>query len=282
MGKKDVPVEDKLAYYLLKGMNKAIREYGMIADGDRIAVAVSGGKDSLTLLHLLRLRQKSVAEKYQIVAIHVDMRSPEGVPCWGADTHEGLKNYLEAQGQEFSWETIRAQSPESCFRCAHLRRKAIFLAAQRLNCSRIATGHHADDAAQTTLLNLIFHGQAETLHPQREFFAGQLVLIRPLIYLQEKEIARFAQAMAFPVIPAGCPHHAASRRALVKDLIRNLERQYPKVKINLVRAGLRGLQRRENLDLRSDAPHDESGETFASDPQEPPTTRHPQHKKEGS
>jgi tRNA 2-thiocytidine biosynthesis protein TtcA len=264
MGKNDVPVEDRLAYYLLKGMNKAIRDYGMIGDGDRIAVAVSGGKDSFTLLHLLRLRQKSVAEKYQLVAVHVDMRSPEDTPCWGDETHNGLKDYFQAQAQEFSWETIHAQSPEGCFRCAHLRRKAIFLAAKRLDCNKVATGHHTDDAAQTTLLNLIFQGQVETLHPKREFFAGQLVLIRPLIYLQEKEIARFAQTTAFPVIPAGCPHSVTSRRALVKELIRNLEKQYPKVKINLVRAGLRGLSGRERLDVGRDPPYDEPSQTLAS------------------
>jgi tRNA 2-thiocytidine biosynthesis protein TtcA len=269
MGKSDLPPEGKLAYYLLKGMNKAIRDYDMIADGDRIAVAVSGGKDSLTLLHLLRIRQKSVAQTYQIMPVHVEMLSPEGTPCWSIATSAKLEDYLQAQGQQLCQETIHVQSPEGCFRCAYLRRKAIFLAAKRLHCNRIAMGHHADDAAETTLLNLIFHGQVETLRPKREFFAGRLVLVRPLIYLQEKEIARFAKTMSYPAIPVDCPHSATSRRALVKDLIRNLEGQYPKVKINLFRAGLRRQHGEAGLDQQLDPPYDKSSQTSALAPQDP-------------
>lgn len=235
MGKRDIPLQDRLAFYLLKAINKAIRDYGMIADGDHIAVAVSGGKDSLTLLHLLRLRQRSVPESYKLTVVHVPT---PWASCGPAGTRDMLERYLQAQGQAYAIEVAETVAQLDCARCSYLRRKAILEAAHRLGCNKIAHGHHADDAAQTTLLNLIFGGRIETLSPRREFFDGLLVLIRPMIYVQEKEIARFAQTGALPQLPSRCPREATSRRTLMKQMIRQLERVYPKVKINLFRAGL--------------------------------------------
>lgn len=239
MSKREISTPDKLAYYLLKSMNKAIRDYAMIADGDRIAVAVSGGKDSLALLHLLRLRQQTTPEKYDIVAVHVAMATADGAPCVDADERDALAAYLHSTGQAYSVEAVEVTDQPECFRCSHLRRRALFQAARRLDCNKLALGHHADDAAETTLLNLIFHGRVETLSPTRSFFDGEFVLIRPLIYVPEKRLARFAQACSLPVMPASCSHHLTSRRRWVKDLIHALEQEYPKVKINLFRAGLR-------------------------------------------
>jgi tRNA 2-thiocytidine biosynthesis protein TtcA len=239
MSKRDISTQDKLAYYLLKSMNKAIRDYEMIADGDRIAVAVSGGKDSLALLHLLRLRQQSAAEKYETVAVHVVMGQADGTACTEAAGRSTLGAYLQATGQEYAFEPVEVAEQPDCFRCSHLRRQALFRAARRLGCNKLALGHHADDAAETTLLNLIFHGRVETLAPRRSFFDGQFVLIRPLIYVPEKRLARLAQACALPVMAASCPQRITSRRQWVKELIQSLEQEYPKVKINLFRAGLR-------------------------------------------
>nr|MBC7244335.1 hypothetical protein [Chloroflexota bacterium] len=246
MGKCDLSLKDRLAYYLLKGMNKAIRDYQMIADGDRIAVAVSGGKDSLTLLYLLLLRQQSALERYETIAVHVRMHKADGAPCTEVDPRDALERV------DVHLETLEVVDvgvrPNDCFRCAYLRRKAIFEAAQRLGCNKVAFGHHADDAAQTTLLNLVFHGRVETLYPKRPFFGGQFTLIRPMIYLPEKRIMRFAQACAFPLQATSCAHSLDSRRALMKDLIRMLEQEYPKVKINLFRAGLRMHSSEQNDD----------------------------------
>jgi tRNA 2-thiocytidine biosynthesis protein TtcA len=238
MSKRDIALKDRLAYYLLKGVNKAIRDYEMIAHGDRIAVAVSGGKDSLTLLHLLRLRQTSVPEKYETVAVHVTMLKSDGTSCTQPDVRNALDGYFQSERQACAFEAVDVDAQPSCFRCSYLRRKAIFTAAQRLGCNKVALGHHADDAAQTTLLNLFFHGKVETLNPKRQFFGGQFELIRPMIYVPEKEIVRFVRACAFPSIPAHCPHGPTSRRMLAKSVIRTLEQEYPKVKINLLRAGL--------------------------------------------
>jgi len=241
VSKRDIALKDRLAYYLLKGVNKAIRDYEMIADGDRIAVAVSAGKDSLTLLHLLRLRQKSAPEKYETVAVHATMLKSDGTPCAEMDARDALKVYFQSEGQAYAFEVVDvgAQPQPNCFRCSFLRRKAIFIAAQRLGCNKVALGHHADDAAQTTLLNLFFHGKTETLSPKRRFFGGQFEIIRPMIYVPEKKIVRLARACALPSISAHCSHTVTSRRTLVKNVIRALEQEYPKVKINLFRAGLR-------------------------------------------
>lgn len=239
MSKRDIALKDRLAYYLLKGVNKAIRDYEMIADGDRIAVAVSAGKDSLTLLHLLRLRQKSAPEKYETVAVHVTMLKSDGMSCAEMDARDALKVYFQSEGQAYAFEVVDVGVQPDCFRCSFLRRKAIFTAAQRLGCNKVALGHHADDAAQTTLLNLFFHGKVETLSPKRRFFGDQFEIIRPMIYVPEKKTVRFARACALPSISAYCPHAVTSHRTLVKNVIRALEQEYPKVKINLFRAGLR-------------------------------------------
>jgi tRNA(Ile)-lysidine synthase TilS/MesJ len=242
MAKSDIPLHERLAYYLLKGLNRAVRDYAMIGAGDRVAVAVSGGKDSLTLLHLLRLRQRSAQDKYDVVAVHVTGAESSETPCSTVKARRTLEAYFRAQAQEYAIEAMEAAPEPDCARCAYLRRRALFEAAKRMACNRIALGHHADDAAQTTLLNLIFSGRAETLRPSREFFAGRFVLIRPMMYVEEKEIARFAEAAGLPAVQSRCPSERTSHRIWVKGLIRIMEQEQPKVKINLIRAGLKFLE----------------------------------------
>jgi tRNA 2-thiocytidine biosynthesis protein TtcA len=241
LGKCNVALKDKLAYYVLKNVNKAIREYEMIADGDRIAVAVSGGKDSLTLLHLLSLRQRCVPEKYTAVAVHVVTPWSGKTSCSQPETRTELEAYFKSLGQDCTFETLDVEESVSCFRCSYRRRKALFLAAQRTGCNKVALGHHSDDAVQTTLLSLFSGGRVETLYPKREFFGGQFVLIRPMIYVSEEEIARLAQACGFPVIADPCPHSSSSRRVLVKNMLATLKQEFPDMKTNLLRAGLRGV-----------------------------------------
>jgi tRNA(Ile)-lysidine synthase TilS/MesJ len=242
VGKRDIALQDKLAFYLLKSVNKAIRDYHMLTDGDRVAVGVSGGKDSLALLDLLRLRQRSSVEKYELVAVHVVLQTPDGASCAGTATRAALEARWAAEGQECAFETMQVEGQPDCFRCSYLRRKALFAVAERLGCQKLALGHHADDAAQTTLLNLAFHGRVETLRPRRVFFGGHFVLIRPLIYVPEKDLVRYARARALPVQPNACRRVRTSRRALVKGILRELEHEDPHVRINLFRAGLRGAE----------------------------------------
>jgi len=116
------------------------------------------------------------------------------------------------------------------------RRKALFLAADRLGCNKMAFGHHSDDVAQTTLLNLFYHGRLETTEPRVTFFGGKITVIRPLLYVPEKELFRFARACEFPVGGAPCPQGANSARTKMQNLLRTLEKDCPQVKANLFRA----------------------------------------------
>jgi len=229
-----------LAYWLLKDVNRGIREHDLVRDGDRIAVAVSGGKDSLALLTLLDLRRRSVAEHYSLIALHVqgDSRGPN------TPAHPPLQRWLAQRG--YAYRILSPQLgdsetlPLNCQRCAWSRRRTLFEAATREGCGVVAFGHHADDLAQTTLLNLLFHGRAETMAPRREYFGGRLRLIRPLCYVPEKAVRRFARALDLPPPPATCPQAEHSQRELARSLLSQAETGHPQVRTNLLRAGLRG------------------------------------------
>lgn len=230
---------DRLAHFILRAVNKAVREFDMLRPGDRVAVAVSGGKDSLSLLRLLQIHGISAEKRYTVVAIHV-----RGDATGVTAAHEPLEEWLAAEGVP-----CRVVEPEltadetlplTCQRCTWLRRKALFLAADALGCNVVAFAHHADDAAQTTLLNLLYGGDVRTLQPAASYFGGRFRLIRPLIYVPESELARFAAASHFPPPPPPCPRGGDSRRKLVADMLKLLGRDYLRQgRMNLIRAGLR-------------------------------------------
>ena len=236
-----VPDPQRLAYWLLKDINKAIRDFDMIRDGDRIGVAVSGGKDSLSLLRLLDWRRKFVSEQYELVALHIvgDTRGPQ------CPTHPPLIDWLAQSGYPYAVEAMNIPEdeplPMDCQRCTWNRRHTLFQVFRQMGCNVIAFGHHADDLAQTTLLNLFFSGQIETIAPSRDYFDGELRLIRPLCYSWEKDIRRFAHANPdFPPAPPACPRSSESRRQRAEELIRQTEKWAKNVRINLLRAGLKG------------------------------------------
>lgn len=235
------PGPERMAYWLLKPFNQAVREFGMLADGDRVAVALSGGKDSLSLLRLLDLRRRSAPERYELTVIHVLGDGSEPL-----QPHPPLADWLEANGYACRFEPFTLSPDETlpmgCQRCTWNRRKILFEAARRLGCNVVAFGHHADDLAQTTLLNLLYHGAAETMAPRRDFFDGQIRAVRPLCYIPEADLRRFARASGFPPPPPACPQADTSRRRLAADLLRQAQRAAPAARTNLLRAGLRYLQ----------------------------------------
>jgi tRNA 2-thiocytidine biosynthesis protein TtcA len=218
-------------------MGKAIHRYGLIQEGDRILVGVSGGKDSLTLVHLLHERSKRVPIHYELMPVYIDL----GFDSGRADI---LRNFFESKGLPYHIESTdigrRANSAENrenpCFLCSWERRKCLFHLAHRFKCNKIALGHHQDDIIETLLLNIFYSAEISTMLPLQTLFKGKITLIRPLALLEEKKIERFAQEMKLPFGSSGCPSSGKTKRKVVKDLIETLSKRDRRVKGNIFRA----------------------------------------------
>jgi tRNA 2-thiocytidine biosynthesis protein TtcA len=218
-------------------VGKAIHHYGLIQDGDRILVGVSGGKDSLTLLHLLKERLKRVPIHYELIPVHIDL----GFNSGRADI---LKDYFEREGLSYHIEFTdigrRANSPENrenpCFLCAWERRKYLFRLANRFKCNKVALGHHKDDIIETLLINIVYSGEISTMLPIQSLFKGKITLIRPLSLVEEKRIEKFAQTMHLPFGSSGCPSSGRTKRKEIKEIIGILSKKNRKVKGNIFRS----------------------------------------------
>lgn len=220
---------DKLAFYLLKALGKANRRYRLLADGDIILVAVSGGKDSMSLLDLLWRRQASAGERYSLIAGHIraDAHCGRGV------SEEWLRDWCAARAIPLvvdeiaivaEREAAREKGEQACFRCAWLRRKALFDMASRLGCTKLAFAHHADDIAETTLMNLFYTATFRPMEAKLPFFGGRFAVIRPLAYVEERDIVTFALASGYPLEGERCPEAATSRRSTVRAILQQLDR----------------------------------------------------------
>ena len=218
-------------------MGKAIHGYGLIQEGDRILVGVSGGKDSLTLLHLLHERSKRVPVHYELMPVYIDL----GLGSGKADT---LRNFFETKKLlnhiEFTDISRRANSSENrenpCFLCSWERRKHLFHLAHRFKCNKIALGHHKDDIIETLLLSIFYSAEISTMLPLQALFKGKITPIRPLALLEEKKIERFSRETELPFGPSGCPSSGKTKRKVVKDLIEALSKKDRRVKGNIFRA----------------------------------------------
>ena len=229
---------DRLAHYLLRAVNKACYAYRLLDKGDVVLVAVSGGKDSLTLLDLLWRRQALARERYRLIVGHV--RSDWH--CGRAAPLPWLQGWCAARGLELAVEEmavaddLRAMRKSRCFRCAWVRRKTLFTLAERLGCNKLALAHHADDIAETTLMNLFYNARIASLAPKMRLFDGRLTVVRPLALVEERDIPPFVRASGFPIVGEPCPEGLTGRRALVKRVLRELESENHRVKRSIFAA----------------------------------------------
>jgi len=215
----------------LRGLTgKAIADYAMIEAGDRIMVCVSGGKDSYTLLDLLLSLQRRAPVEFELIAVNLDQKQPE-FPA------EVLPDYLERLGVPFSivtedtYSIVKRVIPEGktmCGLCSRLRRGILYRVATELGATKIALGHHREDIVETLFLNMIHGGRLKTMPPKLLSDNSQHVVIRPLAYCAEREIARYARGRQFPIIPCRlCGSQEHAQRKKLKAMLADWEREDP-------------------------------------------------------
>ena len=220
----------KLAKRLRRQMGEAIADYAMIEAGDRVMVCLSGGKDSYALLDVLRALQEKSPVRFELVAVNLDQKQP-GFPA------HVLPQYLAGLGVPFriveqdTYSVVKRVLPEGstlCSLCSRLRRGALYRVAGELGATKIALGHHRDDILATFFLNLFFGGKLKAMPPKLRSDDGRHVLIRPLAYVREDDLAAYAAERGFPIIPCDlCGSQEHLQRRVVRDMLRGWEKEHP-------------------------------------------------------
>ena len=226
---------------MLSYVRRAVDDYNMIEDGDRIAVGISGGKDSLTLLEVLSEMRIFYPKKYELVAITVDMGFE------GVDFSE-IKEFCRRLKVEYVIEKTEIskiifdirKEPNPCSLCAKMRRGSLHSAAQAAGCNKVALGHHFDDAVETFMMNLFFEGRLGCFSPKSYLSNRRLGLIRPMIYATEKDVKYFIGKRKLPVLVNPCPEDHATEREKMKNLLSELERNNKGVKHRIFNAMCKG------------------------------------------
>ena len=221
---------NKLEKRLCRQVGQAIGDFNMIEKGDRVMVCMSGGKDSYGLLDILmKLRQRAPVP-FELVAVNLDQKQPgfpeEVLPAWL--TQAGVPFHIEAQD---TYSIVKAKIPEgktTCSLCSRLRRGILYSVARRLGCNKIALGHHRDDMLQTFFLNMFFGGKLKGMPPKLTSDNGEFIVIRPLAYVAENDLIRWAEHRQFPIIPCNlCGSQENMQRKMVGQMLREWDKKYP-------------------------------------------------------
>src|SRR4026209_1975444 len=220
----------KLQAHLRGLVGKAIEDFAMIAPGDRVMVCLSGGKDSYTLLDILLSLQRSAPVKFELVAVNLDQKQPD-FPA------HVLPEYLDALGvpyhviEQDTYRVVKRVIPEGrtmCGLCSRLRRGALYRYAAENGITKIALGHHRADIVETLFLNMFFGGKLKAMPPKLRSADGKHIVIRPLAYVAERDIERYARGRGFPIIPCNlCGSREHLQRAAVKKMLADWEREHP-------------------------------------------------------
>jgi tRNA 2-thiocytidine biosynthesis protein TtcA len=231
--------ENKLEKKLCRLVGQAIGDFGMIEDGDKVMVCLSGGKDSYAMLDILMKLRERAPINFEIVAVNLDQKQPN----FPAET---LPNYLKSLGIPFhieeqdTYSIVKRVIPEgktTCGLCSRLRRGILYRVADELGATKIALGHHRDDILETLMLNMFYAGKLKGMPPKLRSDDGKHIVIRPLAYVPEKLLERYAVDMSFPIIPCDlCGSQPNLQRQVMKEMLRDWEKKHPGRVENLFRS----------------------------------------------
>ncbi|AJQ94595.1 tRNA 2-thiocytidine(32) synthetase TtcA [Gynuella sunshinyii] len=230
LSKKDKTEFNKLQKRLRREVGKAIADYNMIEDGDKVMVCLSGGKDSYTMLDILLGLQKSAPVNFELVAVNLDQKQP-GFP------EHVLPEYLQSLNVPYhilerdTYSIVQDMVPEgktTCGICSRLRRGTLYAFAEQIQANKVALGHHRDDIIETLFLNMFYGGKLKAMPPKLLADSGRNILIRPMAYCQEEDIARYAEIKEFPIIPCNlCGSQDNLQRQAIKQMLKGWEKQQP-------------------------------------------------------
>ena len=232
--------QDKLFRKIKRLTGRAIGDFGLIEEGDRIAIGVSGGKDSYTLLHILRELQRRAPISYELIAVNVDSGFP-GYQKEVIEAHLRENNFTCHMEPTDCYSIIEEKlrpGTSYCAFCARLRRGVLYSVAEKLGCNKIALGHHLDDFIETLLLNQFYAGSLAAMSPKLAADNGIHTVIRPLVYVEEQDIIAYSQTCNFPIISCGCPVQGVEdqKRQRMKSLVKELAEENPYIRKSMIKS----------------------------------------------